>query len=327
MSFAGAPVSKALIVIIGSATLLAAASSRQHYFSVPLSPHLTRDHQLWRLFAHHAVFGNSSELFLGMLLLFYTSISVERSFGSRKFASYLVVTTAFSTFLELVVLLLGSKLGFTKIPAGPFALTFALVYQSARLIPSTFYWKIFGLELPNRIALYVLAAQLFASQPPISIAPSLIGVLSSYLYRADFLHMRSYRLSPRLVLLISRFVSPIIGATATPHRGSFVNFGDGIQSISVGFPGALGPVTAARSTTPATPAVGQQRTAAASPAPGGLVQQWAEGMGGQRQPTAQQITELSSIFPDQSREAVVAALQRSQMDVSRAAEVLLASAS
>lgn len=200
-----------------------------------------------------------------------------------------------------------------------------------------------------RLYLIPFLLQLFASQPPISIAPSLIGVLSSYLYRADFLHMRSYRLSPRLVLLISRFVSPIIGATATPHRGSFVNFGDGIQSISVGFPGALGPVTAARSTTPATPAVGQQRTAAASPAPGGLVQQWAEGMGGQRQPTAQQITELSSIFPvslsvpfssfhlpvaqadnsnidelqDQSREAVVAALQRSQMDVSRGSSSLL----
>lgn len=106
-SFAGAPVSKgeqtayhlspailllahcstgpvALIVGLGGATLLAAATSRQYLFNVPLYL-LTRDLQLWRLMAHHLVFGNSSELFVGVLLLFYTSVPVERAFGSLKY--------------------------------------------------------------------------------------------------------------------------------------------------------------------------------------------------------------------------------------------------
>ena len=52
---------------------------------MPLSPHLTRDHQLWRLVLHHFAFANSTELFLGVLLLFYTSIAIERLFGSLKY--------------------------------------------------------------------------------------------------------------------------------------------------------------------------------------------------------------------------------------------------
>lgn len=66
-------------------TVLAAASSRTYLFDVPLSPHLTRDHQLWRLLSHHLAFANSSELFLATILLFNTSVPVERTFGSRKY--------------------------------------------------------------------------------------------------------------------------------------------------------------------------------------------------------------------------------------------------
>lgn len=116
---------------------------------MPTSPHLTRDHQLWRLPIHHLVFANSSELFLGVLLLFYTSVPVERSFGSRKFAvsfrlgtrttpktladisvpiqSFLVVNAVLATVLEFVALVLGSRLGFHTIPAGPFAIIFSIL--------------------------------------------------------------------------------------------------------------------------------------------------------------------------------------------------------
>jgi hypothetical protein len=98
---------------------------------------------------HHLVFANSSELFLGVLLLFYTSVPVERSFGSRKFAvssrvdirtsfktptdisvptqSFLVVNAGLATVLEFVALVLGSRLGFHTIPAGPFAIIFSIL--------------------------------------------------------------------------------------------------------------------------------------------------------------------------------------------------------
>ncbi|BGP22200.1 hypothetical protein JCM10295v2_001078 [Rhodotorula toruloides] len=83
-SFAGAPVSKVTV----ACSVLAAVTSAQHLFHLPLVPHLTRDHQFYRLVAHHFVFANSAELLLGTLLLWQTSAEVERLFGTRKFALY-----------------------------------------------------------------------------------------------------------------------------------------------------------------------------------------------------------------------------------------------
>lgn len=310
---------------------------------MPLSPHLTRDHQLWRLVLHHFAFANSTELFLGVLLLFYTSIAIERLFGSLKYGvsggmllgatpeangaqrqSFLVATTALSTVLEVVVLLVGSRFGFTTIPAGPFAIIFAIVYvflaqkrrleltprryQSTRLIPSSFHWKVFGMEITNRIALYILASQvrplsylpflvdalpqLISSQPPASVLVSLIGLLSSTLYRSPLLSLSSFRLPPRLVLLLTRAFSPLLGSSPPPRRPNAASFGEGVQEIQVAFPGAFAASTAAVRGFQAQGGAARRPPAATGPAVQvqgpGLVQQWTEGVtGAQRQPTAQ----------------------------------------
>lgn len=86
MAFTGAPVSKGLVIGLGTCTILAAVTARQHLFSIPLSPHLTRDWQLWRLPAHHLVFANSSEMFIATLILVYTSVAIERNMGTLKYA-------------------------------------------------------------------------------------------------------------------------------------------------------------------------------------------------------------------------------------------------
>ncbi|KAI5478771.1 hypothetical protein MNV49_004597 [Pseudohyphozyma bogoriensis] len=272
MSFAGAPISKAFIIGLGCTTLGAAATGRQYLLDVPLSPHLTRDHQFWRIPLHHLAYANSSELFLGIIVLFFTAVSVERMFGSVKFGSFLVVVTALSTVLELVVLLLFAKTSFTKLPAGPFAITCAIAYQYIRIVPSTFHWKFFSIDVSSNFGLYVVLSQLVTSQTPSTILVSLVGILSSYLYRANFLRVRSYRLSGGMVFLLSKLFAPLIGDMAAPPRAN----------------------TLARGLT-----------------------------GAPAQPTTAQIEQLSAMFPNSSREAVVGALQRSQMDVNRAAEALL----
>ncbi|ORY90751.1 hypothetical protein BCR35DRAFT_274736 [Leucosporidium creatinivorum] len=355
MTFAGAPVSKGLIIVLCFCSILAAIASRQYLFNVPLSPHLTRDRQLWRLPIHHLVFANSSELFLGVLLLFYTSVPVERSFGSRKFASFLVVNAGLATVIEFVALILGSRLGFHTIPAGPFAIIFSIFFQSRRLIPTSFHWKVFGVEITNRIAGYVLAVQLISSQPPASIVVSLIGVLSSQLYLSNFLSIRHYRISQRLTDLLARLFAPLLGDEPTPRRPIAATQRDMIMANPVvAFPNSGAFMRATGIATAAPPATAAQRrpatttgsaspaTAAApvppppsnttpsvpqpSPATPGFVQQWAQGItGAQSAPTAAQIAELSAIFPDQPREAVINALQRNQLDVSRAAAALLVS--
>lgn len=141
----------ALLSVTVACSVLAAVTSSQHLFHLPLVPHLTRDHQFYRLVAHHFVFANSAELLLGTLLLWQTSAEVERLFGTRKFAvrfpllsrspltgqrlfrlrqSFLVVTTAFSTVASAITLLLAARLTrghFNSFPSGPFAVTSAVL--------------------------------------------------------------------------------------------------------------------------------------------------------------------------------------------------------
>lgn len=86
MSFVAAPVSKLLLLGLVGTSVIAGLTGRQYLFNVPISPHLTRDHQLWRLLSCHLAFANSAELFVAALLLFYVSLPVERNLGSLKYA-------------------------------------------------------------------------------------------------------------------------------------------------------------------------------------------------------------------------------------------------
>ncbi|SCZ92336.1 BZ3500_MvSof-1268-A1-R1_Chr5-2g07791 [Microbotryum saponariae] len=225
MGFTGAPVSQGLISVICVASILAATTSTQHYFDLPLSPHLTRDHQWWRLLTHQIAFANSSELFIAALLLYFTSVPVERSLGSHKYASFLFASFFWSTLLSLLPLIFFSRFGLNRIPAGPFIVVFSILAQSIRLIPTVFYWRLFGIEVTSRIALYVLSAQLIFSQPPISLSLFLLGLLTSSLYLSNFLSLRTFRLSPRVVTLSQRLLTPfvsnaVIGTGNLPSRST-----------------------------------------------------------------------------------------------------------
>ena len=145
----------ALILTSVVASVAAAITNTQHWFHLALSPHLSRDHQLYRLVAHPLVYANSAELFLGTLVLYQTTIAVERILGTRKYAvrphlprrpclaralssdalqallqSFLAVTAFLSVLGTFVALVAGSVVTrgrFNVIPSGPFAVTFAIL--------------------------------------------------------------------------------------------------------------------------------------------------------------------------------------------------------
>ncbi|GJN88072.1 hypothetical protein Rhopal_001028-T1 [Rhodotorula paludigena] len=232
-SFAGAPLSKALVTTLVVLSVAAAITATQQYLNVPLHPHLSRDHQLYRLALHHVAFANSAELVLAIFCLWQTSIAVERIFGTRKFASFLVVTTALSTFMSALTLLLASRLTrgrFNALPAGPFAITFAIIHQSYRLVPSLYRIRLFhpALTFTNRFPLYLLASLLLFSQPPASLLQSLIGLASSQAWTSNLLHLQRYRLSRRTYRLLSSLGALVFhpsssGAPpAEPRRGTAV---------------------------------------------------------------------------------------------------------
>ncbi|GAA6056194.1 hypothetical protein JCM3770_004257 [Rhodotorula araucariae] len=376
-SLAGAPLSRALIVTLVVTSTLAAVTANQHLFHLPLAPHLQRDHQVYRLVAHHLVFANSAELFLGVLVLWQTSMGVERVFGTKKYASFLVITTTFSTVLSFVLLIVGSIVTRGRLnvfPAGPFAITFAILYQSHRLHPTLYTFTIFHplLTLTDRFPVYLLAVLLALSQPPSTLLLALIGLASSAAWTADALGLKRYRLPRRVYTALSR-LAPADGALDRLRRGTAVLPEEAlIGGLAVGI-GGLATVRDATAVTPAgvgdEPAAGRRTvrpvpdvaapaarggdtvaggevaeeadadpgphhapvpppTASARPLPpisgASFLRQWQAGLTGAPEgPTAAQIAELSGIFPHHSRPAIIAALQTTGHDVTRAAEMLL----
>ncbi|BGP00890.1 hypothetical protein JCM10021v2_004578 [Rhodotorula toruloides] len=345
-SFAGAPVSKALLTITVACSILAAVTSTQHLFHLPLVPHLVRDHQFDRFAAHHFVYANSAELLLGTLLLWQTSAEVERLFGTRKFASFVVITTAFSTVATAVTLLLGARLTrgqFNSVPSGPFAAIAAILYQSRRLVPPLYHFRLFHplLTFSNRFAVYLLAVLLFTSNLPSSAILCVIGTASSIAYTSDFLSMRRYRISRRVYKSLARIGALVFRTDdgTRIRRGTAVTAEEVLlQSLAAAQGGAAGapapeeatamapaPAEAAEpAETPAAPTPAAPTTPLRAPRMG-FLRQWQAGLTGAPEgPTAAQIAELTAIFPHHTRQAIVTALQENELDVTRAAEALLA---
>ncbi|GAA6041264.1 hypothetical protein JCM8097_001304 [Rhodosporidiobolus ruineniae] len=246
-SFAGAPLSRALIATTVVTSVLAAITSTQQYLAVPLVPHLSRDHQFFRLVGHHFAFSNSSELFLAVLVLWYASPGVERMWGSRKYASFLLVTTALSTVISTLLLVFGWRVTggrFNVLPSGPFAITFAIVAQNHRLIPTLYHFQLFhpSFSLTNRFPLYLLSLLLSTSQPPVSLLLAVIGLTSSLAYTSNFLAMRDYRLSPRLYAALARPGKRIFGDPAKwkVKRGTTVTPEEAMLTALVGASGSVG---------------------------------------------------------------------------------------
>jgi hypothetical protein len=194
----------------------------KHYFHLQLVPHLSRYHQYWRLAASHLPFGSSPDLLVGLIILFNVSIPVERRFGSVKFASFLVVSALVATILQFTGLLLFHKVGLNHMVSGPIAITFSVLYQYWRLLPSVYRFRIFGVPFSDKSFHYLLALQLAFTHGLSSLAPAVVGILTGQIYRSDLANLKSYRISPTVVDFATQFVAPSFGSSRPPRRSNRV---------------------------------------------------------------------------------------------------------
>ncbi|EFP84137.2 hypothetical protein PGT21_033625 [Puccinia graminis f. sp. tritici] len=200
-TFAHAPLSR--IIIFGTSILSLLLSGHKHYLDLPLTPHLTRDFQFWRILTHHTACSNSADLFLIVLILWNVSVTVERRFGTVKYASYLIVTVVVGSLLELMGLLIShSIMGYRAIPSGPFMVTFAIVYQHHAIVPSLYDYRIGRVHLDSHSLVPDILSLLLGLFNPLS---SLVGILVGALYRTDQLGLARWRL--RNSFLLSRLTS------------------------------------------------------------------------------------------------------------------------
>ncbi|RUS14981.1 hypothetical protein BC937DRAFT_93063 [Endogone sp. FLAS-F59071] len=191
--------------------------------------------QFWRLLTHHCAFANSSELFFGSLVLYHMRV-IERQFGSSKYAAFLFVSSIVSTLLEVGALVSGGPFGLKYIPAGPYSIMFAALYQYHRLVPVTYRFRVFGVTLSDKMYMLLClyenspisishlspfaplihhtpnSLQLLTNQFPSALAASCCGLLAGALYRSDIGSIKQWRFPLLLRRLAARFLLPALSS-------------------------------------------------------------------------------------------------------------------
>ncbi|OSD04562.1 hypothetical protein PYCCODRAFT_1443827 [Trametes coccinea BRFM310] len=345
MSFENALVTKGLMLGIALTSVAAGIFDLKHYLNLQLVPHISKYHQYWRLVVHQLACASSSDLLLVEVFLYNVSICIERTFGSIKYASFLIisaVTTMLISFIALLVARLTPVTSslFNNIPPGPIAVMSAVLYQYIRLVPPAYHFRIFGLGMSDKIWVYAIAAQLAATRFPDKLLPTLVGLLAGYLYRTDFLQLKGWRVSARIVRFAEAWIKPLLGEAQPVRRTNRVLPETRSQAEARQRVAALRPdevvTTAPNARQRGTPASRQPAAATTTPDASvrdpesaedesntgtGVVRQWwdeitsgarpvAGGAGTVRAPSETEIGTLTSMFPDLEREVILGVLQR-----------------
>ncbi|GAP85688.1 putative uba domain-containing protein ucp14 [Rosellinia necatrix] len=202
MSFTNAPVTRSLVYGLVGASIAASLLDIKHYFYILVDLHLWRFHQTWRALIYQLCYTNSSEVLFAAMTL-YNMRSVERLWGSRKYATFVFATFLLTSTLSPVILALVVRplsLGVLNyLPAGPTPIIFAVLAQYHAMIPHTYKYKVAtslsqspgdqfqGVTLSDKTYRYLLALQLAVFQWPGSLLGALIGWVVGYAWRMEVL--------------------------------------------------------------------------------------------------------------------------------------------
>ncbi|KAJ9292461.1 hypothetical protein DTO271G3_8763 [Paecilomyces variotii] len=223
--FANAPVSKSLLIYVVISSIALALFDSKHLAHIQVVPHLWGYGQLWRVFVWQvAGYANSTETLFAAMLVYHLRV-IERVWGRRKVATFILTTLPYTTILTPLLLALVIRplsLGtINYLPSGPTATIFALLAQFHAIIPHTFKYRIststtspqssspssaspspaapatatastpakksLTILFSDKSTTYLLAAQLALSQFPFSILPALVGWCVGVAWRVEIL--------------------------------------------------------------------------------------------------------------------------------------------
>ncbi|EME45464.1 hypothetical protein DOTSEDRAFT_52734 [Dothistroma septosporum NZE10] len=196
--FTNAPVTKLLVAAVVITSFLASLTDTKYYFWIDVRPHLLDYWQWWRLFTWQLCYTNSTEVFFATVVLYNLRV-IERLWGSRKFASFILSTFLYNAILPPILLTLVIRplsLGrINYLPAGPTPLVFSLLAQYHAAIPYIYKYRVSiglstgdnGLMLTSKATSYLLPAQLALAQLPGSALAAALGWIVGFAYRRDIL--------------------------------------------------------------------------------------------------------------------------------------------
>ncbi|RAL17496.1 protein dscB [Aspergillus homomorphus CBS 101889] len=215
-----APVSKVLLIYTIAASVALAIFDIKHLVNLQVTPHIWPYGQFWRMAVWQvAGFANSTEALFAAMLAYHVRV-VERAWGKRKMATFILTTLPATTLLPpLLLTLVLRPLTLTKLnylPSGPTATLFALLAQYHASIPSTVRYCIttstsapaaspaptttnetipqqptnknnLAITLTDKSTTYLIAAQLALSQFPNMLLPAVVGWAVGLAWRTEVL--------------------------------------------------------------------------------------------------------------------------------------------
>lgn len=189
--FSSTPATRTAIILLIAASLFTSILDLKPYLPIRPYPHLWPYLQLWRTLSFQLAYTSSTELLFSTAVLYQTRV-LERIWGSRKFASFLLTSYALcmvgivGTGLLLKIISFG---WWGYIPSGMSAVVIATVVVWGQEIPRLGAFKILldddvnmirqgtarGFEVTDKWTMYLLTAQLALSQFPYGLLPALVG--------------------------------------------------------------------------------------------------------------------------------------------------------
>ncbi|KAG6012631.1 hypothetical protein E4U54_007406 [Claviceps lovelessii] len=200
MTFTNAPVTRLLVLGLVSASIGASMLDIKHYFYISIDTHLWKYRQFWRLFAYQLCYTNSTEVLFAAMTLYNLRV-VERMWGSRKYASFLLLSSLFTAIVPPVIMIALRPLSasfFDYVPAGPTPIIFAVLAQYYAMVPHVYKYRVVtsqsneadassGITLSDKSYLYFIAIHLSVLQWPGSILGAFVGWIAGNAWRGGVL--------------------------------------------------------------------------------------------------------------------------------------------
>ena len=209
--FRGAPVSRALVTAVLATSI----------FVQVVAKNLTRrrslivDSLLSRLAFHQP-----GELFFGLLLLYYFRL-FERQMGIGKFGAYVLFVLFFGFSVERLFLITFQR----SSAKGFYPLIFSNMVAFLLEVPPLHRFPVFGIQLSEKMFVYISALQLLLSDMPRTVVAGLAGTLAGLVYSSGLLGIQQLLLPQQaenfLVRLLDSAPAPV--RTSAGRVGSQIN--------------------------------------------------------------------------------------------------------
>ncbi|KAJ4306706.1 hypothetical protein N0V88_000070 [Collariella sp. IMI 366227] len=205
MSFASTPVTRTLVLGLVASSIAASLFDIKHYFYISVGTHILQYRQTWRALIWQLCYTNSSEVLFGAMALYNLRV-IEQLWGSRKYASFLVVSWLLTSIIPpvlLTVILRPLSWGaFDFLPAGPTPVIFAILAQYHAMVPHIYQYKVAltisapanaaedsasALTFSDKSTKYFLALQLALFQWPGSLLGAGVGWMVGQAWRSELL--------------------------------------------------------------------------------------------------------------------------------------------